>query len=107
VRGEHRLLRRLVRNLLENAQRHGRPPVSVTVSRDDARAALRVRDAGDPIEPGERERLFEPFYRRPGSGYATGAGLGLAIVRQIARRHGGEARCDADGFLVTLPLLLG
>jgi signal transduction histidine kinase len=96
VQGDARLLRRMLRNLLENAVRHGRPPVSVFLSRD----RLTVRDAGTPIPESEREKLFEPFYRRPGSSGATGAGLGLAIVRQIARQHGGDARY-AEGFVVT------
>jgi signal transduction histidine kinase len=94
VRGDSRLLRRLLRNLLENALRHGRAPVSVLLSKNK----LTVRDAGAPIPADEREKLFEPFYRR--SAAATGAGLGLAIVRQIARRHGGDARYE-DGFVVT------
>jgi two-component system, OmpR family, sensor histidine kinase RstB len=102
VRGELRLLRRLVRNLLENALRHGRPPVRMSVARGPEFLELRVRDAGEPVPPAERERIFEPFYRRAGSAYAGGAGLGLAIVRQIARRHGGEARYDDQGFVVTL-----
>jgi signal transduction histidine kinase len=103
VRGEHRLLRRLVRNLFENARRHGKPPVEVRLARKDGHVELRVRDAGPPIAPAERERIFEPFYRRAHSVYTGGIGLGLAIVRQIARRHGGQAICDGEGFLVTLP----
>jgi signal transduction histidine kinase len=98
VQGDPRLLRRLLRNLIENALRHGRPPVSVFLSK----SRIVVRDAGAPIPQAEREKLFEPFYRRPGSREATGAGLGLAIVRQIARSHGGEARYE-DGFVVDLP----
>jgi signal transduction histidine kinase len=96
VRGDARLLRRMLRNLLENAFRHGKPPVSVFLSRN----RIVVRDAGAPIPDAEREKLFEPFYRRPGSPEASGAGLGLAIVRQIARQHGGDARYE-DGFVVT------
>jgi signal transduction histidine kinase len=96
VRGDPRLLRRMVRNLIENARRHGAPPVRVRV----ARREIRVCDAGPGVPEAERERVFEPFYRRPGS--AQGAGLGLALVRQIARRHGGEARCEGDCFVVRL-----
>jgi signal transduction histidine kinase len=103
VQGDTRLLRRLLRNLLENAARHGKPPVSVSIRKMQARVELKVADAGPAIPQDEREKLFEPFYRRPGSAGATGTGLGLAIVRQIARRHGGEARCDR-GFVVELPL---
>jgi len=95
VHGDPRLLRRLLRNLLENALRHGKPPVLVAIRNTE----IRVSDAGTPIPQAEREKLFEPFYRRPGAS-GTGAGLGLAIVRQIARQHGGDARYE-DGFVVT------
>jgi len=109
VRGDARLLRRLVRNLLENAVRHGAPPVEASVDVADGRARLRVCDRGSGVPEPERERIFAPFYRpttRPPA--EGGSGLGLALVRQIARRHGGEARCLArDGggtcFEVDLP----
>jgi signal transduction histidine kinase len=105
VRGDPRLLRRLVRNLLDNAQRHGRAPVRVRLRADADRVELSVADAGEEIAAAERERLFEPFYRH---GNTEGHGLGLALVRRIARRHGGEARYapveSGDcGFVVTLP----
>jgi signal transduction histidine kinase len=97
VQGDARLLRRMIRNLLENAHRHGAAPVTVTLKRTQEGAELRVCDAGRGIAEQERERVFEPFYGR-----ARGAGLGLSIVRQIARRHGGEARCEGSCFAVTL-----
>lgn len=109
VRGEARLLRRLVRNLLDNARRYGRAPIEVTVVPANGEAVLSVRDQGPGIPATEHERIFEPFYRlsghREGDG---GTGLGLAMVRQIARHHGGDARCEsAPGggtcFRVTLP----
>src|SRR5579883_1942812 len=90
LRGDPRLLRRLVRNLLDNAQRHGKPPTRVELRRNGERALLSVTDAGDGIPPAERERVFLPFYRLRGD--RKGAGLGLALVRQIARLHGGDAR---------------
>ena len=89
-------LRRLVRNLLENARRHGGGGVRVRVDAGRGGACLRVEDAGPGVPEAERERIFEPFYRSPGSPETgTGHGLGLALVRQIARAHGGEARCLA------------
>lgn len=94
VRGDPRLLRRLVRNLLENSRRHGKPPIELRVAASAGGAEIRVCDHGAGIAPAERERVFEPFYRRPGSG--EGAGLGLALVRQIAQRHGGDAACAAN-----------
>lgn len=94
VSGDPRLLRRLVRNLLENARRHGRPPIEVRVGPNADGAEIRVCDHGAGVAHAERERVFEPFYRRSGS--TQGAGLGLALVRQIARQHGGDAVCTAD-----------
>jgi len=89
VRGDPRLLRRLIRNLLENARRHGAPPVEVRVGRAGSEVELRVSDHGPGIPDTEREGVFEPFHRFGGE--RAGAGLGLALVRQIARRHGGDA----------------
>ena len=91
VRGDPTLLRRMIRNLIENAQQHGAPPVEVRVRREGQRAILSVSDGGPGIPPSERERVFAPFYRLSGT-RAQGSGLGLALVRQIARQHGGEAR---------------
>jgi signal transduction histidine kinase len=106
VRGEARLLRRLVRNLLENARRHGRPPIAVIVARQGGQAVVEVTDAGDGVPAADRERVFSPF-QRLGSN-SGGAGLGLALVRQIARLHGGDVvvapREGAPScFRVTLP----
>jgi signal transduction histidine kinase len=92
LRGDARLLRRLIRNLLENARRHGAPPIELRVARTGTGAEVRVSDHGPGVPEAERERVFEPFYRARGA--AAGAGLGLALVRQIARRHGGEARIE-------------
>jgi signal transduction histidine kinase len=97
VHGDPRLLRRMIRNLLENARRHGAAPVTLAVRRANNEVELEVCDGGPGVAEADRERIFEPFYRR-----ARGAGLGLSIVRQIARRHGGEARCDGSCFVVTL-----
>ncbi len=109
VRGDPRLLRRLIRNLLENAQRHGKPPIELRVSEAQRLATIEVRDAGELLEGGDVDRLFEPFYRRPGTTYGVGAGLGLSLVRQIAEHHGGTARCVStreagNCFVVALPL---
>ncbi len=101
IRGDARLLRRLIRNLLENARRHGVPPVTVTITCTAGHAEIVVSDHGPGVPAHERERVFEPFYRRVGA-TEGGAGLGLALVRQIARRHGGDALVGSDGFHVTL-----
>jgi len=94
VRGDPRLLRRLLRNLLENARRHGAPPIELRIAQSASGAEIRVCDHGAGVPVAERERVFEPFRRFPGATEATGVGLGLALVRSIARRHGGEARCE-------------
>ncbi len=93
VRGDARLLRRMIRNLLENARRHGKPPIEVCLRRVRDKAELCVCDHGAGVPAPERERLFEPFYRLPGA--TSGAGLGLSLVRQIAVRHGGSAKVRA------------
>ena len=111
VRGDPRLLRRMVRNLLENARRHGGgTAIDVAVGKGAGGGALlRVCDRGPGVPEAERERIFEPFYRPAGASERTGGvGLGLALVRQIARKHGGDVRClprDGGGtsFEVELP----
>jgi signal transduction histidine kinase len=108
VRGDAHLLRRLVRNLLENAARHGKPPIRVDVRRQGAIAILEVADQGHGIAEAERERVFTPFHRL--SPDARGAGLGLSLVRQIARLHGGDAYVaprprEPSCFRVSLPAL--
>jgi signal transduction histidine kinase len=113
IHGHPRMLRRMVRNLLENARRHGggreiSAGVEI-VSGDRLGVRLFVADRGPGIAPADRERIFEPFYRSPGHSESDGgAGLGLSLVREIARHHGGDATCrDREGggtvFEVWLP----
>ena len=96
VPGVAKLLRRAVRNLLENAARHGSAgQVSAGFSLADGHAELHVDDRGPGVPEAQRERIFEPFYRLPGASERDGGvGLGLALVRSIAVRHGGSAHCD-------------
>ncbi|MBO6719386.1 MAG: HAMP domain-containing histidine kinase [Rhizobiaceae bacterium] len=109
VRGDPRLVARLVRNLIVNAQRHGAPPVTVSVAAEAANAVLRVSDKGAGISEADRSRIFEAFYRPSGRGEdAGGWGLGLSLVRQIARRHGGDVHYEAPPgggsvFVVSFP----
>ena len=110
--GDARLLRRMVRNLLENARRYGGSgAVTVTLRRAGEQVGLRVCDTGPGVPHELRERIFEPFYRLPGASEASGGvGLGLSLVRQIAHHHHASVAClPADGkdagccFLVSLP----
>jgi two-component system, OmpR family, sensor histidine kinase RstB len=113
ARGDPSLLRRMIRNLLENARRYGGAAApDVRVGRlPNRRAWIEVRDRGPGISESEREKIFEPFHRLPGAAETgRGSGLGLALVRQIARNHGGEAVClAAEGggsrFRVELPVV--
>lgn len=111
VNADARLLRRLFRNLLENAERHGGgEPAEVIVRKGATEAEIDVCDRGPGIPPTERERIFEPFYRaRSVPESAGGAGLGLALAKQIAERHGGRIAClprtgGGSCFQVRLPL---
>ena len=93
VPGVAKLLRRLVRNLLENARRYGGAAgtagIPVIVGREGGNAVLQVCDRGPGVPPAQRERIFEPFYRLPGASEREGGvGLGLALVKSIAERHG-------------------
>ena len=100
VDGDERLLRRAVRNLLENAQRYGGGEVEIGLGHVTVRGRdcvfLEVCDRGPGVPEAMRERIFEPFFRLPGHAeQAGGVGLGLALVKQIAARHGGSVRCEA------------
>lgn len=113
VEGVVKLVRRAVRNLLENARRYSNGPVTLELARERGEIALRVRDRGPGVPPAERERIFEPFYRLPGASEVHGGvGLGLALVRSIAQRHRGSVSCeDQPGggacFVLRLPVATG
>ncbi len=109
VPGVPRLLRRAVRNLLENARRYGAGEISVELGSADGFATVRVNDRGPGVPPALRERIFEPFYRLPGASERNGGvGLGLALVKSIAERHGGSVHCEdrpggGASFVIRLP----
>lgn len=117
VHGDERLLRRALRNLLENAQRYGKPDphgesIRVELRQVNGAVELRVCDRGPGVPTAHRERIFEPFFRLPGHAEkAGGVGLGLSLVKQIAKQHGGRVVCEArEGggscFVLILPLRL-
>jgi signal transduction histidine kinase len=112
LQGDARLLRRLIRNLLENSVRYGAStPVEVSLRKGDANNfRLEVADRGPGIPEQEREKIFAPFYRLPNASESGGGvGLGLSLVKQVAAKHGGTVQClprEGGGslFVVTLPI---
>lgn len=114
VQGSPRLLRRLIRNLLENARRYSQGDISLQLTQTGTgrqqRAIIKVHDRGPGVPSAQRERIFEPFYRLPGASEREGGvGLGLALVKSISERHGGTVRCEARpgggaSFIVELPM---
>jgi signal transduction histidine kinase len=109
--GEGAALTRLVRNLLDNAVRHAETRVSVSLAVDGGVAILTVADDGPGVPTGDRARIFERFTRLDDARTrsAGGAGLGLAIVRDVAVAHGGsvEVADSARGatFVARLPVV--
>ncbi len=92
IDGDPVALRRLVNNLLDNAVKFG-ACARARVYREDSTVVIEVDDDGPGIPEADRERVFEPFHRgEPSRSRETGgAGLGLAVVRSVARAHGGDA----------------
>lgn len=93
------LFERLLANLVDNALKHGRPPVQVQLAQDEHRTWLRVSDGGQGLDPADAARLQEAFARGDDSRRRPGLGLGLAIVRQVLERLGGDMQFErpADG----------
>ena len=110
VPGVSKLLRRAVRNLLENARRYGAGDVSLLLHQENGFAVIQVNDQGPGVPEALQTRIFEPFYRLPGaSEHDGGVGLGLALVQSIALRHGGSVTCHnravgGASFVLRLPL---
>jgi len=98
VLGEPAELRRLVRNILDNAVRHAVTRVDVRLFTQDIGVLLDVADDGPGVPPSDRERVFDRFYRGDASrSRRGGSGLGLAIALSVAQRHGGDLRLLDSG----------
>lgn len=113
VEVDGKALETMLRNLISNAVKYGgdEPRLEVEVARDAGSAVLRVRDHGRGLAGADAERIFEPFVRGGDENVRTqpGAGLGLYIVRELARAHRGDARAadaQAGGFQVEIRLPL-
>lgn len=110
LKGWPHMIERALDNLLRNAQRFNPPtqPIEVQAQRQGERIVISVRDHGPGVEAEHLQKLGEPFYRAPGQ-TAQGHGLGLAIARRAAERHGGSlslANHPEGGFIATLDLPL-
>ncbi len=110
LRGDTRMIRRPISNLLDNALKYTPAGGAVTVSVEATpqNALLTVRDTGIGIPSGDLSRIFERFYRRDQSRSQAGIGLGLSLARALARDHGGEITVtsrpgEGSTFTVTLP----
>ncbi|MNC44309.1 Sensor protein QseC [compost metagenome] len=110
LQGWPTLIERALDNLLRNALRFNPPgqPIEITAVRDNERIVLSVRDHGPGVAEEHLAQLGEPFFRAPGQS-AAGHGLGLAIARKAAERHGGSLTLEnhpQGGFVARLELPL-
>lgn len=92
-------LQRLLLNLIDNAAKHSPRDgvVHVSIEKRDGAVQLAVEDEGPGVQPGDAERIFEPFFRGEDQANKEGSGLGLAIVRAIARAHDGDISLEGKG----------
>jgi signal transduction histidine kinase len=110
VSGDKDQLDKLIRNLADNAARHARGKVALSLREAPGGVVLAIDDDGDGIAPADRERIFERFVRLDSarSRDAGGSGLGLSIVAEIAAAHGatataGESPLGGNRFTVHFP----
>ncbi len=107
VRGDADRLRQVFMNLIDNALKHSPPDSAVTLAlwREDGKVMVCIRDCGSGIPADALKRIFDPFFRAPGSGRLPGAGLGLTIVLWIMREHGGNVIVESpSGYGTTVTL---
>ena len=94
-------VREMVANLLDNARRHAKGCITVSVTSRDGALEVRVADDGPGVAPGKEEQVFERFVSLDNRG---GSGLGLPIARALAVAHGGNLRYEAPAFVLRLPI---
>lgn len=106
VIGEEDALARGIENLLENAAVHGPPggQVDLSLAVEDGIARVAVHDEGPGFAPGEEQLAFERFWRSDRARERDGSGIGLAIVKATAERHGGSVRAHGSTVMITLPV---
>ncbi|MEO6410969.1 MAG: HAMP domain-containing sensor histidine kinase [Pedococcus sp.] len=110
VEGDKGALRRTLINLLDNADTHAGGVVRVSLERDGRWAVVMVDDTGPGVPARERQRIFERFARSGSRAARPGTGLGLSLVSETVRTHGGDVRCaeSPDGgarFVIRLPVV--
>jgi two-component system sensor histidine kinase KdpD len=96
------LFEQVLLNLIENAAKHGRPPIEISARRRDGDVEIEVGDHGDGLPPGSETRVFDKFFRAPGA-RPGGVGLGLAVCRGIVEAHGGTITAAGARFTIRLP----
>ena len=96
--GDSDRIQQVLLNLIDNAAKHGRSPVRISAGTSNGLVTIAVSDSGPGIAPGERERIFEKFYRAGPqlTRLSGGTGLGLYISRELTRRMGGRLRVDSE-----------
>ncbi len=90
ITGDRRMIQRVLRNLIDNGLKHGKPPINVCVYQENQKITLSVSDGGEGISAIDKDKLFEPFQRGRGKQNISGSGLGLALVKKITEVHKGS-----------------
>jgi two-component system sensor histidine kinase KdpD len=111
VWADRQLLQMAILQLFDNAAKYGSPesPVTIGVHEEEAEALISVRNEGSLIAPEEKEKIFQRFYRSPGSDHrASGTGIGLSVVKRISEAHHGRVWVNSDRqggttFFLALP----
>lgn len=104
------LIQRVIRNLINNAFKHGAPPVEITISQEQDQVILSVSDHGPGVSEADQAKIFERFYRGADRQNVEGYGLGLPLVQQIIEAHKGSitlanhASTGEPGFTITISL---